>query len=369
MLRRAFGRSLLPLLALALATVASGVSIAQDDPALKPPLADEHAGWVERGVLKQVPPQPLDGETFSGPLALQDVVEGLKEIDYAPNFEAKSKTVYERAKEVTLRRSIWALEFDFKPVRMIEVDVPQPEGRMRRKLIWYLLYRVRNLGGHLEPKDQPGQTDDVRTRLAANQSTDAEKAAAQQELERYRVYEAAPVDQLPEQAFPQVMFFPSLVLKAHDREKEYLDRVIPSAVEAIAKRERVGRPIYDSVTISRQRIEVTTADKDNSVWGVATWEDVDPRIDFFSIFVQGLTNAYRFTDKAEAYQPGDKPGAGRSFTRKTLVLHFWRPGDTIQEHEKEIRYGMPIETEAAAQAAVNAKYGEEDRLDYRWTYR
>jgi hypothetical protein len=34
-----------------------------------------------------------------------------------------------------------------------------------------------------------------------------------------------------------------------------------------------------------------------------------------------------------------------------------------------VRFGMPIEEEPAAQQEVNAKYGEKDRLDYRWVYR
>ena len=30
-----------------------------------------------------------------------------------------------------------------------------------------------------------------------------------------------------------------------------------------------------------------------TLWGVATWEDIDPRIVRFSVYVFGLTNAYR----------------------------------------------------------------------------
>jgi len=346
----------------------SAVVVAQEDPTLKPPLADDHAGWVERGVLKIIPPEPLEGETFTETYELHEVRK-IAGIDYQPNFEAKSQTVFERAKEVTLRRPIWSLELSLKPVRMIEVDVPQPEGRMKRKLIWYMLYRVRNLGGHLDPLPQPAQSDAVREGLLAAELTDEGKAQAQKEIDQSKLFDTQPVDQLPREAFPQIVFFPMMVLKAHDYDKEYLDRVIPSALQAIAKRERVGKPIYDSVTISRQKIEVTTADKDNSVWGVATWENVDPRIDYFSVYVQGLTNAYKFTDKPEDFQAGDSPGKGRTFVRKNLMIHFWRPGDTIEEHEREVRFGMPIEEEPAAQQEVNAKYGEKDRLDYRWVYR
>ena len=236
----------------------------------------------------------------------------------------------------------------------------QPEGRMKRKLIWYMIYRVRNLGGHLEPVGEPGQAEDIRTRLLDAETTDLGKQQAQQEIDQNQLFAARKVDELPKQAFSQIVFFPSFILQSHDFDKEYLDRVIPAALPAIAKRERVGKPIYDSVLISRQKIPVTTADTDNSVWGVATWEDVDPRIDFFSVYVQGLTNAFRYTQQ---------PGKPRAYTRKTLQLHFWRPGDTIDESEKEVNFGMPTESDAASQAEINKKYGEKDRLDYRWIYR
>ena len=88
-----------------------------------------------------------------------------------------------------------------------------------------------------------------------------------------------------------------------------------------------------------------------TVWGVATWENVDPRIDRFSIYASGLTNAYRWEDPPGAYQPGDTLGKGRKFTRKTLKLNFWRPGDEYYEHEKEFRLGIPGE------------------VDYEWVYR
>ena len=360
MLRRALGS----LFVCAFAALAFG----QDDPELKPGLADDHAAWVQRGVLKVIAPAVVDGETFTDSYELIDVRK-IPGIDYTPNFEPKSQTVFEKAKQVSLRRSVWALEFSFKPVRMLAVDVPQPEGKMKKRLVWYLVYRVRNLGGHLEPLAEPGQSATLRDRLAANELDDAGKALAAKEGEVFKVFKTKTVDSLPKDAFPQVVFFPTIVLQSHDYDKEYLDRVIPAALPEISKRERVGKPLHDAVTISRQKIEVSTADKDNSVWGVATWEGVDPRIDFFSVSVQGLTNAYVFQDKAIDFKLGDPPGKGRTYKQKTLVLHFWRPGDTIALDEKEVKYGMPVESDPNAQKAMNAKYGERDRLDYRWVYR
>ncbi len=100
---------------------------------------------------------------------------------------------------------------------------------------------------------------------------------------------------------------------------------------------------------------------DRGVWGVATWVDVDPRIDFFSIYVGGLTNAYRWTDNAGAYHLGDSPGKGRQFEHKTLQLNFWRPGDEIDLNEREFRYGVPLDKAAL--------YSVPDGVAYRWIYR
>ena len=55
------------------------------------------------------------------------------------------------ADKVKFRRDIYCLEFSFKPLRMIEVDVPAASGGTERKLVWYLVYRVRNTGQVLKP--------------------------------------------------------------------------------------------------------------------------------------------------------------------------------------------------------------------------
>ena len=68
------------------------------------------------------------------------------------------------------------------------------------------------------------------------------------------------------------------------------------------------------------------------LWGVAIWEDVDPQIDFFSVYVSGLTNAYDWRDSSEGLQAG-APVAARPqvHTHKQLQLNFWRPGDAYAE--------------------------------------
>jgi len=114
---------------------------------------------------------------------------------------------------------------------------------------------------------------------------------------------------------------------------------------AIQLREGYGQKILTSVEMNR---EIPVG---QTFWGVATWEDIDPKIVQFSVYVTGLTNAYRWKDTPGGYKEGDAVGTGRKLERKTLKLNFWRPGDEYYESEGEIRYGIP------------------GRVDYEWVYR
>jgi hypothetical protein len=262
----------------------------------------------------------------------------LPELDWQPHFQPKSRTAFDRAQYVILRRPIWNLEFAFKPMRTIEVDVPQPSGRMQKKIIWYMVYRVRYLGNDLAPdpvKDEWGhETFTVR-------DTSHEG--------RY--------------------FFPQFLLEGHDLSKTYLDRIIPAAKEPIAQREVRGQPLLNSVEISREVIPLSTPDNPQDVWGFATWEDIDPRVDYFSVDIKGLTNAYKPVDLPDAFKPGDPPGTGRDILSKALRLNFWRPGDAEHELEDRILYGVPYDADTARQTEILRAYGQTERLDHLWVYR
>ena len=92
-------------------------------------------------------------------------------------------------------------------------------------------------------------------------------------------------------------------------------------------------------------------------------------MDFFSVFVGGLTNAFQFEDPPGGYKAGDPPGTGRIYRKKVLQLNFWRPGDAVFEHEREFRYGVPVDPDPTLQDEVNNRYGLKQRLDHRWVYR
>ncbi|MEX2175521.1 MAG: hypothetical protein WD872_14255 [Pirellulaceae bacterium] len=307
------------------------------------------------GVLTTIPPDPQNEEMFSGPLPLVELPIAIEGLEYDPKLSPKSQTVFERAKGVTLRRTIWNLEFSFKPLRMIYVDIPQPTGRMQRKLVWYMVYRVRNLGGHIKPQEV------VET---------VEKSAG---AEKHITFDRELTDEVEVfgRTTTDLRFFPHFVLASSEYKKEYLDRVIPAAIEPILQREFLGRDVklHDSLSISEVPIPISNESTDNSVWGVATWVDVDPRIDYYMVYVQGLTNAYRFDDPAGAFQKGDQPGSGRKLMKKTLQLNFWRPGDTIDPHEEEIRYGARIDSDPVEQQKIFALFGIDKPIDHRWLYR
>lgn len=275
------------------------------------------------GVMTTIPPEIREEETFS----THDIVElrAQENLKWTPSFAPESQTLYELAKDVKFRRQAHGLELSFKPLRMMYVDIPQPSGKMQRKLIWYMVYCVRNVGGHLKPVEQADGT------------------------------------YATEKVNTEVRFSPHFVLEAHQLKKAYLDRVIPVAVAAIQQREDPNRPLLNSVQISEKPIPVSTDRVDQGVWGVVTWEDVDPRADFLSVYVQGLSNSYKWIDPPGAYKQGDNLGKGRRFTHKTLQLNFWRPGDEFHQVEDEALFGTA--------PGRHELYGVEEGLDYAWIYR
>lgn len=283
------------------------------------------------GVVTTIPPDFEPEETVS----THDLVEirGNPDAKWQPELLTDSRTLYGMSEGVKFRRDVSCLEFAFKPLRMIRVDLPGPNGKRERKLVWYLVYSVRNTGQVMKPVEGDGGVFETKMGPGG-----------------------------------PVHFVPSFVLESHDLtadgqpiDKSYLDRIMPSAVAAIQAREVHGRKLLNSAEMAQQILEPGDGRMDNRVWGVATWTDVDPRIDFFSVYVGGLSNAYRWEDPAGAYKPGDAPGTGRRFTRKTLQLNFWRPGDEHLQDEKEIRFGVA--------RGMGDLYDVSEGVAYRWVYR
>lgn len=311
-------------LAIVLAFVASGGARAQD-------LLDSVAPQFAPGVLTTIPPELDRADTVS----VHDMIEVRANADLQrhPFSTTESRTLYEMAKTVHFRRDVWCLELAFKPLRMAHVDVPLVSGKVERKLIWYMVYRVRNSGAGLGPEQQ----DDGTFKTA------------------HRVQDP-------------LRFVPQFLLVSQDRDrkgkrirKTYRDRILPSAIETIGRRELPNGRLLSSVQMSAAVLGLEGSRAVGGLWGVATWSDVDPEIDFFSVVVGGLTNANQWQDPPGQYNLGDPPGSGHRLLHKKLQLNFWRPGDTHAENEREIRYGP-----APGKAHL---YGSGEGVAYQWVYR
>jgi hypothetical protein len=263
-----------------------------------------------RGVMKNAVPEPHMNDTFSQ----HDATELLA---VNPDLDLKW------AKDVIFRRDVYNLKFEYKPLRMVWVDLPQKTGKLQRKPIYYVVYSVTNVP-LADQKSKPPRYGWMLPKLDENEK---HKLVIQ--------YKDRPIK-----------FVPEFLLESPEYHKAYTDRYIPLAMQAIRAREDRRPPVWSKKdkTIKRKplrsSVEMATEIKvGETLWGVATWEEVDPRIDRFYIYVQGLTNAYRFKDDPKKFKPGAPRSAYRKTLLKTLKLNFWRPGDEFYPEESEIRRG------------------------------
>lgn len=286
-------------------------------------VAQDRMPKLVKGVMKTVPATPEQAELYTGPRALHDLADKAKA--WSPNSEPENRTLAVLAKQMTFRRDVWQLEFQFKTMRLMQVS----DGRGGTRLVWYLIYKVNNAGGHLrtvESKDEFG-----------NPKFEVKKGNGNQR------------------------FMPVMLLRSHEAEKTYADQILPGVREMIHAREikDPNVPLHDSVSITRVPLEPSTETTDKGVWGVAMWPDVDPETDFFSVFVEGLSNAYRWEDGKEK-QP--------LLTYKTLQLNFWRPSDSVLQRTKEFRFGLPLFPNADKTEKVREMYGISESRDWNWVY-
>ena len=301
----------------------AALALSADAPAAAPPAAEGRYRKLAPGVLEAVDSDRKLDETFSR----HDIVE-LLAVD--PKFDW--------AKDVPFRHETWSLDFKFKVPRMIWVDIPQANGAMQRKLVWYLVYAVTNSGKVMVP---------VEDESLPYPTTEGKKVWEVKQSDK-------PVRFIPKFAFEAHCRFPlpqkpSVV---HETVSVYKEMVLPLAVSAIQSREDKNRKLLTTPEMCR---EIPVGE---TVWGVVTWFDVDTVTEEkptalyrFSIYIEGLTNAYRWTDKPENLKIEGGINRGRRLVNKTLKLNFWRPGDEFYPHEGEIRYGLPGE------------------VDYEWVYR
>jgi len=203
-------------------------------------------------------------------------------------------------KELAAQDDLWVVEVQFKPMRLISVEVTDPKTKKKtRQLVWYLIYKAIN-----RPLDRRPDTSNTR-----------------------------PVNEVDPN--PRTLFVPEFTLVTNDKDgtKIYPDVIIPEAQAAIQKREsrRPTDPVFkNSVEVVGPLPPVTApgAKQQNVIYGVVMWKQVDSRTDYFTIFMSGFSNGY---------QTGKGPAGKPLLLRRTIVQQYWRPGDRFDQNEDEFR--------------------------------
>jgi hypothetical protein len=190
----------------------------------------------------------------------------------------KASYNYQTVTGATLPRDkdgIWVLDFAFKPLRIKTVELP---GKGRR-VLHYLYYKVVNRTG--QPR----------------------------------------------------MFVPQFTM-VNEKGDKFEDQVVPQAIPIIQAREDVTIPLLGAVNIMGMIPPSTKEGVDDAVYGVAVWDDWDPKADRFSIYVRGLSDGYKEI-------PAEKEGEKSTVRYKTLRIDFIRRGDERNISEKEIELNDP----------------------------
>ena len=198
------------------------------------------------------------------------------------------------AEERLRQPDIWVMEVVLRPLRQIRVNLPDPKTKATsERLVWYLCYRAINRP--ITVKSSPNE-------LPASDKALAERTA---------------------------VFVPEFTLVTDDngQQKRYIDRVMPAAQPLINKRER-GQYKNSIDVVGSVPLAVPEGKSGVEIMGVATWRGVDPTADRFRIFMTGFSNGYEVTKG---------PNNEEIVLRKTLVQEYWRPGDELQQDEREIR--------------------------------
>jgi hypothetical protein len=183
-----------------------------------------------------------DPAKLPGPKPIEDVQLGssLPTKRVARNATGPNWYLVDAAPLPKDREGIYVLNFAFKPMRMIELEVP---GKGRRR-IHYLYYRIVNRTGK------------------------------------------------------PVRFVPQFTLVT-DAGHRHEDVVIPQAVKLIQAKEAPEIPLLGATTSTGTLAPSTSETVDEAVFAVAVWDTVDFGADRFQIYVRGLSDGYQVVKDPE----------------------------------------------------------------------
>ena len=279
---------------------------------------------LANGVLKVIPSDPEPRDMFT----LPKLIPGLNATKFDPKTIPKQETLHGQSRRVVLfRDNVWQYEYSFTGLRQAKLKIPNASGGTTNKNVWYMVYRIRDTNQTMtfEQVKQNPEFDHINNVLKFGAKVDDAKK----------------------------MFCPRFTLEgsvANSKGTGYdkivlRDSIDPIIVQQIRNREDRNQELLDTHQMSQAKIPVAQNATDPGLWGVAVWEDVDPRIDFVSVFVRGLTNAYRLGRST------DDPSK-----LKTLQLNFWRPGDMVAEHNDRIDFGIPLVDDPRKQVLITERY-------------
>ena len=270
------------------------------------------------GVLHVIPSALNARDTFSLPAPMA----GIEAKAWQPKLLSDKETLHGLSRRVVFFRDVWEYEFAFTGLRQAKIELEN----VGTQNVWYMVYRVRNLGTSLTFEDvkKNPEFEHLSKDLRRNQPVERKSFRPRLTLEGW-VFDD---------------------LKNKYSKVVYRDEINPILAMEIQRREDINLPLFDSATLTTAAIQQSKPEQGGGVWGVAIWSDVNPKLDFVSVFAKGFTNAFRIV------RDGDKI----TKKHKTIQLNFWRPGDAINQSDDEIDFGIPLVEDPQQQVLITRRY-------------
>lgn len=228
----------------------------------------------------------------------------------------KRVPAYATGEERNRQTSLRVMEVEFKPMRMIWLDLTDPKtGVKTRQAVWYLVYRciVRPSPGRLDETDtRPVNVVDAPPRPSY---FTPEFLITTFDDPRYEVPLATHLDQILPEALP-------IIRKIEQRPaSEFVRRKIEHGLGVV-------QPFPDPIA------EDAPLEDQDWIYGVATWSGIDPQTDFFELTMRGFSNSFEM-------RPG--PGGELLPWRRVIVQRYILRGDEFDLNQREFEpVGDPV---------------------------
>ena len=247
---------------------------------------------------------PLSKAWIAPTLAFLTLLLGFSTEVFAQEEQARPEfplvaQVAPTGEELSSQKRMWIMEVHFKPMRMVAVPLTNPEtGKQQIENVWYIVYKAIN-------RPLPYKVD--MTNTAAVNDDDQEP--------------------LPP------LFVPVFTLRTDDIteglpvQKTYHDVILPEAQKAINRRE--GRYYRNSVQIVQAVPQPTPPEQgdEGAIYGVAMFRGVERTTDYFTVYMAGFSNGYRYVNVA-----GDFTKLKELATNGELL-----PSDAVWNGSEDIR--------------------------------